>query len=142
MDIRILTKQDVTALTEIDSQAFTKPWSASSFDDELNKDYSYCIAAEDGGITAGYAIIWCIYETAELIRIAVHPKFQNQGIADKLMDSIISGSISKSCKYMLLEVRKSNIAAINLYRKHEFNQISVRRGYYDGEDALIMERKF
>ena len=43
---------------------------------------------------------------------------------------------------MMLEVRKSNIPAQKLYKKFGFNEISIRKGYYNGEDAVIMEAKF
>ena len=44
-----------------------------------------------------------------------------------------------ACEYMTLEVRASNEAALNLYRKMGFIQVNVSKSYYpDGEDAIVM----
>ncbi|MGN1115256.1 MAG: ribosomal protein S18-alanine N-acetyltransferase [Candidatus Ornithomonoglobus sp.] len=141
MNIKIMTRQDIAAAEAIDKAAFRKSWDAKELEDELAKDYAYYILLEDNGKAAGYAGIWCIYETAELIRIAVHPDAQGNGFADALMKDILFHAADLGCEHMLLEVRAGNAAAKGLYKKHGFTQIDLRRGYYDGEDAIIMERK-
>ena len=44
-------------------------------------------------------------------------------------------------KKLILEVSEQNINAINLYKKHNFVEINRRKGYYNGIDAIIMEKK-
>lgn len=139
MTVREMTSADISGVMALDALAFNKPWSEQFFCDELGKDYAYYITAELDGDIVGYGGIWCIYETAELIRIAVNPRYRRKGIADMIMKELFSHSESCGCERMMLEVRKSNAPAIGLYEKHGFNEISVRRGYYDGEDAVIME---
>lgn len=141
MNIRIMTRQDAAAAAAIDKAAFARAWDAKGFEDELAKDYACYILLEENGKAVGYAGIWCIYETAELIRIAVHPSKQGNGFADALMKDILSHAADSGCGHILLEVRAGNTAAKGLYKKHGFGQIDIRRGYYDGEDAVIMERK-
>lgn len=136
-----MTDQDIPAAAAIDKTAFRKAWAEKEFEAELAKDYAYYTLLEDNGKTAGYAGIWCIYETAELIRIAVRPDLRRKGFADELMKDILSHSADFGCGHMILEVRAENAAAKELYIKHGFGQIDIRRGYYDGEDAVIMERK-
>ena len=58
------------------------------------------------------------------------------------MDEIGECAKSQGCERMMLEVRKSNEKARKLYEKDGFSEISVRKGYYDGEDAIIMERLY
>ena len=55
------------------------------------------------------------------------------------MKKIFECSAECGCERMMLEVRASNIGARKLYKKYGFNEISVRKGYYNGEDAIIME---
>ena len=141
MNIRLMTLHDITEAAAIDKAAFAKPWSEKEFEDELDKDYSRYVILEDNGKAVGYGGIWCIYETAELIRIAVHPDVQRKGFADAIMKNILSCAAECGCEHILLEVRTSNTAAKGLYTKHCFRQIDLRPGYYDGEDAAIMERK-
>ena len=138
--IREMTAADIEAVTAIDSAAFTKAWRTRDFEDELAKDYSYWFIAERDGTAAGYAGIWCVYETAELIRIAAAPKAQRRGIASELTEHIIKCAKEHGCDKMMLEVRESNSAARALYKKYGFYEISVRKGYYDGENAVIMEK--
>lgn len=56
------------------------------------------------------------------------------------MFDIIDECYKKMIKYITLEVRESNIAAISLYDKFGFSTIGTRKKYYqdNNEDALIM----
>ena len=40
-----------------------------------------------------------------------------------------------------LEVRISNIIAINLYKKFGFKEVALRKYYYGDEDAILMEKQ-
>lgn len=141
MIIRRMNEADIGAVVGVDSAAFSDAWKETAFNDEIKKDYSYYFICERDGKIAGYAGIWCIYETAELIRIATAPKFQRRGVANMLMQEILNCAKDCGCERMMLEVRRSNIPAQALYRKFGFDEISVRKGYYNGEDAIIMEAK-
>ena len=140
MSIIQMTAADIPDVLNIDNDAFVKPWQEKDFADELAKDYSkYFIYIKDGR-AVGYAGIWCIYETAELIRIAAASDCCRRGIGGALMAELLRVAAEQGCERMLLEVRSSNKAAREMYKKYGFCEISVRRGYYDDEDAVIMER--
>lgn len=141
MKIRKMTREDIVSVVGVDGDAFSDAWREAAFREEIEKDYSHYFVCEIDGEIAGYAGIWCIYETAELIRIATAPEFQHRGIANMLMQEILSCAKSCGCERMMLEVRKSNTPAQALYKKFGFDEISVRKGYYNGEDAIIMEMK-
>ena len=142
MIVREMTYNDIASVADVDRAAFPDAWKDDSFADELKKDYSHYFVAETDGEIMGYAGIWCIYETAELIRIATSPNHQKKGVAKELMQAILECAKNCGCERMMLEVRKSNIPAQKLYKKFGFNEISIRKGYYNGEDAVIMEAKF
>ncbi|MBQ3124109.1 MAG: ribosomal protein S18-alanine N-acetyltransferase [Clostridia bacterium] len=141
MTVRKMTEEDIASVVTVDSKAFSDAWGETSFYEEIGKDYSHYFVCESDGEIAGYAGIWCIYETAELIRIATTPKFQKRGIANMLMQEILGCAKENGCERMMLEVRRSNAPAQALYKKFGFGEISVRKGYYNGEDASIMESK-
>lgn len=141
MTVRKMTEEDIASVVAVDNKAFPDAWKEASFREEIEKDYSHYFVCERDGEIAGYAGIWCIYETAELIRIATAPKFQKKGIANMLMQEILSCARDSGCERMMLEVRRSNAPAQALYKKFGFGEISVRKGYYNGEDASIMESK-
>ena len=141
MIVRKMAEADIASVVGVDSAAFSDAWKEDSFREEIEKDYSHYFVCECDGEVAGYAGIWCIYETAELIRIATAPKFRKKGIANMLMQEILSCAKDCGCERMMLEVRKSNTPAQALYKKFGFDEINVRKGYYNGEDALILEAK-
>lgn len=141
MIVREMTEADIASVVGVDSATFSDAWKETAFREEIEKDYSHYFVCEIDGEIVGYAGIWCIYETAELIRIATAPDFQQKGIANMLMQEILSCAKSCGCERMMLEVRRSNIPAQVLYKKFGFDEISVRKGYYNGEDALILEAK-
>lgn len=137
-----MTADHIHPAARLDSRAFTHSWNEEEFAAELKKDYAYyCVLSENGDIT-GYAGIWCIYETAELIRIAVSPDRRRDGLGSLLMADILDHAAAAGCEKMMLEVRASNTAARAMYEKHGFCQTGIRRRYYDGtEDAVIMEKE-
>ena len=140
--IKRMTAADLALIAGIDKAAFGKPWKEQDFKDELEKDYAYYFTADAGGKTVGYGGIWCVYETAELIRIAVEPSARGCGTAGRIMEHILDFAAGKGCEKMMLEVRESNEAARGLYKKYGFSEISVRKDYYDGdENAIIMQKE-
>lgn len=85
----------------------------------------------------GYLYYSDIYERAEINQIEVEIIHRNCGIASKLMKKL-TDSVEKS---ITLEVNVDNLSAIHLYEKFSFINIGIRKGYYDGVDAILMERK-
>ncbi len=142
MNIRKMVLEDIPKVLVADEKSFTKAWSEGMFADEIKKEYADYFVAEEKGEVVGYGGIWSIFETAELMRIAVIPEFRGRGIAKDIMTAMIERAKSRGCERMMLEVRKSNISAQELYKKFGFCEIIIRKGYYDGEDAVIMEATF
>jgi len=97
------------------------------------KNFVYLIDNNPVGLIS-YSLI---YDRIELEYIWVCPSFRCKGIASKLMDKMLSEKVLN----ITLEVRSSNISAINLYNKYGFNIASVREKYYGSEDAYLMIRE-
>lgn len=81
--------------------------------------------------------------SGHITSLAVYPDFRNFGIARKLMDLCIESFKKFGVRYVTLHVRKSNAAALRLYReKLEFEIVNEEIKYYaDGEDALSLKKK-
>lgn len=86
--------------------------------------------------TEGYLILYDAIDCLEIIKIAVDLKDRNKNVGTKLLKK----AIEKSDLNILLEVRESNSSAIAFYKKNGFNQISIRKNYYNdnNENAIIM----
>lgn len=111
-----------------------KPWSADDFSD-LKKSGCEIIGSDNG------FIVWrTAADEAELITIGVNPDAHGTGIATAML-GIMEGELKKSdVKKIFLEVAVDNIPAMNLYKKYGFAQVGIRPKYYDGIDAIIMEK--
>ncbi|MEN2995286.1 MAG: ribosomal protein S18-alanine N-acetyltransferase [Thermodesulfovibrio sp.] len=141
--IRNLKEEDLPYILNIATQSFSLPWSLKTFKDEfLNPNTIFKVAEFDGEI-AGYIVLRKILDEAELLSIAVKPELRRKGIATKLIKNILD-EIKDSVKCCFLEVRVSNIKAINLYEKLGFKKVRIRKKYYTlpEEDAIIMRLDF
>jgi ribosomal-protein-alanine N-acetyltransferase len=77
----------------------------------------------------------------EIESVIVKSSYQRQGIGSLLLDYIFDFAEEHKINNVFLEVRKSNFAAISLYKKLGFKEISVRKNYYkNNEDALILKK--
>ena len=81
-----------------------------------------------------------IYDKVELNYIIVIPSYRNQGIASKLMEFLVEETKKNKCINITLEVKVNNESAIGLYEKHSFYKLTIRKNYYNNEDAVMMIR--
>ena len=138
-----MKSDDIQAVCMIEKQSFSDPWSADSFEYAINCDSDHCIVAERDGQIAGYALLRYSFEIADLTNIAVDPQLRSMGIGTELMDDLLEYAKDTGITDIILEVRKSNVAAIGLYENMGFRQENLRKDYYRNptEDALIMCRR-
>lgn len=136
-----MAKTDVEEVVRLEALSYGEHhWSKESFYNELanNLAHYYCALADNSLI--GYAGCWHIFEEAHITTLSVHPNYRKIGVAQNLLFAIIDDCYKAKIKYITLEVRESNIAAISLYEKNGFKSIGTRKGYYqdNNENALIM----
>jgi [ribosomal protein S18]-alanine N-acetyltransferase len=146
IQIQDATARDLPRIIEIERLAFPAPWTPASFQRELTLPFSRIMLAihDDGGVSiAGFLCRWLIADECHILNIAVHPDSRRLGIGTVLMTEAINESKTTGANVITLEVRRSNLAARQLYRKFEFEERRLRRHYYGpGEDAIIMELRF
>ncbi len=116
-------------------------WSRDSFVAEINNQISqYNCAISQDGHCAGYMGLWKIIDEAHITNLAIHPQYRRKGAARALLLNGLEECYKDKIKYLTLEVRVSNEAAIKLYESFGFKSLGVRKKYYqnNNEDALIM----
>lgn len=112
-----------------------KPWSASDFAD-LKKSGCDIIASQNG------FVVWrVVADEAEIITIGVHPDARKAGIASAMLVIIEADAKKRGAKKMFLEVAENNHPARALYEHNGYIQIGMRPKYYDGIDAILMEKQ-
>ena len=138
---RYMEESDLDSIMDIESQAFSPPWSRKAFLLEITNNLlaKYIVAEIDGHIV-GYGGVWIIVDEGHITNIAVGQKYRGKGIGSKLLEGLIQICRDRNVTAMTLEVRESNKVAQNLYKKYGFKEYGTRKGYYqdNNEDAIIM----
>ncbi len=136
--IKKLTINDVDYIEQIfnlEKDIFkNSAFSKESTENLVKADNSFIYAYLIDEKICGYLMVLDSIDVYEILAIATVEEYRNKGIAQELLDKI-------KTKDIFLEVRKSNEKAINFYKKNNFKQISIRKGYYSDptEDAIIMK---
>jgi ribosomal-protein-alanine N-acetyltransferase len=142
--IRAMHWSDIERVHALESEVFTvDPWSVEQFWSEMAQPTrSYVVdvvSRADDEVLLGYAGLFTLAPDADLQTIAVSPLAHGQGIGTRLLESLLDQARAAGCRQLMLEVRSDNTAAIAMYARFGFEQISVRRDYYaPSVDALIM----
>ncbi|MEZ0396538.1 MAG: ribosomal protein S18-alanine N-acetyltransferase [Anaerolineales bacterium] len=139
--IRRMTLADVPAVHEIDRLSFSLPWPERSFRFEVSENpVSRPWVAEVDGRVVAMLVLWLTVDEAHIATIATHPDFRQRGIGERLMVAALQAARQEGARTAFLEVRASNLAAQNLYRKYGFVVSGCRPRYYkdNQEDAVLM----
>lgn len=140
--IRKMVKDDIASCINLEKTHNTHILSENILSGDLTKDNYYYIVATEKEKIVGYAGISYILDSADLISIVVDKNYTNRKIATLMFEELFKVCKEKNITHILLEVRISNTAAINLYTKLDFKQISIRKKYYENyEDAIIMKKE-
>lgn len=158
IQIRDASADDLPRIIEIEQAAFPTPWSIASFERELTLPFSRIIVALSGDLgdapaadplppdretIVGFLCRWLIADECHVLNIAVRPDQRRNGVATQLISAAIAEARDSGAEVVTLEVRRSNLAARQLYRKFDFEERRLRRHYYGpGEDAIVMELRF
>jgi len=141
MEIRRMTLDDLPAVIELDSLSFTLPWPERSFRFELTDNpASRCWVVDQEGKVVGMIVAWMLADEAHIATIATHPEHRRQGIARKLLMYALRYMSKEGAVTSFLEVRESNSAAQEMYRKVGYEEVGRRKRYYKdtNEDAILM----
>lgn len=143
LDYRDMCVDDLSRVMEIETEAYSHPWTLGIFRDCLRVGYK-CWVAENNGLIIGYGIVMMAASEAHILNLCIHPDFHRQGYGKALLDFLIERSQKAKSDMVLLEVRESNKTAIALYHASGFHELGVRRDYYPAdkgrEDAIILAK--
>lgn len=141
MRFRNMNLEYLDQVVEIERDLYTLPWSKQSFLYEISdSERSYCVIGVEGSEVVCYAVAWFVTDEMHIGNIAVRRTEQGKGIGKRLLKHLLKEAGRRNIRKATLEVRVSNVRAINLYRRFGFEGIAFRKGYYadNGEDALVM----
>ena len=139
-----MDRSHVDQVASLERECFSMPWNERMLEDDLYNDNACFIVAEDDeGNVIGYAGLNTVLDEGYINNIAVEDAARRHGVASALLD-VFCRFAAVNLAFLTLEVRKSNAAAIALYEKYGFQQVGLRKGFYQHprEDAIIMTREF
>jgi ribosomal-protein-alanine N-acetyltransferase len=143
---RKMTVADIDSVLKIEEEAFSLPWTRDAFVQEMttNLHAYYVVAENDVGQIIGFCGMWMVVDESHITNVAVAEEFKGQGIGEGLMREAIRVAKEHEIVLMTLEARVSNTIAQNLYRKLDFQNGGIRKGYYtdNQENALVMWVEF
>ena len=141
MLIREMTLQDVPAVAEIEKACFSLPWSEQSLVDSVEREDTMFLVCEDAQEIVGYIGMYLSFDEGDITNVAVSPAHRKKGYGEAIVSKAVELAKEKQLEMILLEVRVSNVPAISLYKKMGFEEIGMRKNFYEHpvEDAIIMK---
>jgi ribosomal-protein-alanine N-acetyltransferase len=139
--IRKMTLNDIPFVVQLDKLSFSLPWPERSFRFELTDNpASRCWVAVAYHQIVGMIVAWMLADEVHIATIATHPEFRRQRIASRLLTYSLLRAREEGARSSFLEVRESNLAAQELYRKFGYEVTGRRKRYYrdNDEDAILM----
>lgn len=144
MQIELMNKSHIDGIMEIEKDSFAIPWSRASVEKELRNNLAIYTVVKENDKVVGYGGMWHVVNEGHITNIAVHKDYRRKGIGNIIVNKLIEIAEEKEMIGLTLEVRKSNIPALELYKKNGFKLEGIRPEYYEDnkEDAYIMWKYF
>ncbi len=141
--IRAMRSNDIADVVAIERASYQFPWSEGIFRDCLRVGY-VCRVVTVARQVMAYGVMSFGAGEAHILNLCVSEAYRCRGVGRRLLSSLIERATSAGMADAFLEVRPSNTAAIRLYLSLGFEQVGMRRGYYQAatgrEDAAVLKR--
>ena len=140
--VREFKENDEEAIAQLEKECFSKPWSEKAILDARENNTIFLVAQAQEKII-GYAGLQIILDEGYITNVAVTKEHRDKGVAKALMEKLAEIGDKRELAFITLEVRESNLAAINLYKKFGFEKEGERKNFYENpkENALIMTKR-
>lgn len=142
MHTRLMTTADLREVMTIERASYLFPWTEGIFRDCLRIGYLCRVLINSNDAVIGYGVLSHGAGEAHILNICVEEAYRRRGLGEAILIQLIDDARQLSADTLLLEVRPSNTAALELYRKLGFNEIGLRKNYYPAahnarEDAIM-----
>ncbi len=135
-----IEEKHIAQIKELEKMCFPVPWTDEQLRAQLPDKMHVFIIAESDGIVLGYVGMMYVLDEGYISNVAVSPEFRRMGIADALIEELLNRARTLELSFVTLEVRESNSPARELYKKHSFSDVGMRKNYYSSptENAILM----
>lgn len=143
VEMRTMNYSDLKQVIAVEKKAYPHPWTLGIFRDCIRVGYQTWVMTLNRKVI-GYGIVMLSPDEAHILNICVDPEYQGKGLGRYLLRYLIRKSRQTDVDMVMLEVRRSNVSAQQLYHSEGFHELGVRKAYYpakDGrEDAIILAK--
>ena len=138
-----ITEKHIAPIAKLEKICFSEPWSAEGLIESYRSGTKFFVAENDRHII-GYVGIKPVIDEGYITNVAVYPAYRRQGVGTALLKRVFEFAVEEKLRFVSLEVRVSNSAAVSLYQKLGFITEGRRKDFYRNprEDALIMTKRF
>ena len=139
--IEALTKKDAPCVAKIEKECFSTPFSEADILSYLESPIWHFLVAKISDEIVGYISFTVIIDECQIVNVATSPDFRKMGVGSKIIGCFLDRLQNDGVKSAYLEVRESNLPAINLYKKFGFSEIGVSKNHYSKptENAILMK---
>jgi [ribosomal protein S18]-alanine N-acetyltransferase len=141
-----MSKRDMPGVMALERELFPDDaWTPEMFATELAQSTSrrlYLVAEEENALIGYAGMMFTGGPQADVVTLAVGPAHWGHGIGTALLTALLDKARDRGCAEVLLEVREDNPRARQLYSRHGFTEVGIRRGYYQPSnvDAVVMRK--
>lgn len=141
MIVESMKESDLAKVVQIEELLFSLPWTREGFLSGMRQENSIFLVAKNDEEVIGYLGMYCSFDEGEITNVGVDPLQWNRGIGRILVRTALEKAKDNGIENLILEVRKSNEHAINLYKKTGFEEIGIRKDFYEmpREDGIVMK---
>lgn len=136
-----MTFEDFEEIKEKLQTDFDEFWTPSILKSELESDLSKYVVAKNDEKIVGFAGVIILPDDVEITNIVTKKQERKKGIGKLLLDKLIEIAKQTEKDNISLEVNEKNIVAINLYKNAGFQEVGIRKKYYNGIDNAIIMTK-
>jgi len=141
--LRPMTSATLDGVMALEEEVYPFPWTRGNFLDSLSSGYLAWTLNRIDGLLVGYCVAMFGADEMHLLNITIAPTWRRHGHARRLLDELVAACRARPADRLWLEVRESNQAAREAYRRLGFAPAGVRTGYYPAprgtrEDAVVM----
>ena len=137
--------RDAAAIAALHAASFRRGWSEQEVEGLLTDRHVIAHRAMVGSAMAGFIMSRLVEDEAEILSVAVAGQRRGRGLARNLLNLHLRRLAGLGARAIFLEVDEHNKAAIRLYERAGFHEISRRPNYYPGPGgqavaALVLSR--
>jgi ribosomal-protein-alanine N-acetyltransferase len=139
------SSRDAAAIAALHAASFARGWSEQEVEGLMTDRHVFAHRAMVGSVTAGFIMSRLVEDEAEILSVAIAGNRRGRGLARNLLALHLRRLAGLGARAVFLEVDEHNAAAIRLYDRAGFREISRRPHYYPGADgkaaaALVLRR--